>query len=161
MVSMHTGTLATAVVARLERCPGSAPGAGPARLRWANAGHPPPLLLRADGTVTLLTGAVPDLMLGVDAGADRAEAAVELATGDTVVLYTDGLVERRDWSLDDGLALLCTSVAELAGRPLDELCDQVLERMLRGRPQDDVAIAAVTLERRACAQRDCSDGRVR
>jgi PAS domain S-box-containing protein len=143
MVSMHAGTLATAVVARLECCPGRAG----TRLRWANAGHPPPLLLRADGTVTLLTGAGPDLMLGVDADAARAEPAVELAAGDTVVLYTDGLVERRGRSLDDGLALLVAHVAELSGRPLEQLCDELLLRMLQGRPHDDVAVAAVTLER--------------
>jgi serine phosphatase RsbU (regulator of sigma subunit) len=148
MASMHTGTLATAVVARLERCPGGRPAARPgcARLRWANAGHPPPLLLRADGTVVQLDGAGPDLMLGVDARAERAEATVELAPGDTVVLYTDGLVERRGRSLDEGMALLRTVVAELSGRPLEQLCDEVLERMLRGRLQDDVAVAAVTLE---------------
>ena len=46
MASMHTGTLATAVVARLERC---RERGRRSRLRWANAGHPPPLLLRADG----------------------------------------------------------------------------------------------------------------
>jgi serine phosphatase RsbU (regulator of sigma subunit) len=163
MVSMHSGTLATAVVARLESCSGSgpAPGAGRARLRWANAGHPPPLLLRADGTVGLLTGAGPDLMLGVDADAGRAEAAVDLAAGDTVVLYTDGLVERRGRSLDEGLALLCDTVAALAARPLEQLCDELLERMLQGRPQDDVAVAAITLDHEDAAQCDFEDGRVR
>jgi serine phosphatase RsbU (regulator of sigma subunit) len=85
-------------------------------------------------------------MLGVDARAERAEATVELAPGDTVVLYTDGLVERRGRSLDDGLALLRATVAELSDRPLEQLCDELLERMLQGRPQDDVAVAAVTLE---------------
>jgi PAS domain S-box-containing protein len=145
MRSMHTGTLATAVVARLEGCGGGRPGPAGARLRWANAGHPPPALVRADGTVALLTGAGPDLMLGVDAEAGRAEAAVALRPGDTVVLYTDGLVERRGRSLDDGLAALQRCLSRLAGRPLDRLCDELLERMLQGTPQDDVAVAAVTL----------------
>ena len=144
MVSMHTGTLATAVVARLEGADART-GAGHARLRWANAGHPSPVLLRADGTVTPLPGAGPDLMLGVDADAVRAEATVELGPGDTVVLYTDGLIERRGRSLDEGLDLLCQCLAELHGRPLEQLCDDVLERMVRGTPQDDVAVAAVTL----------------
>jgi serine phosphatase RsbU (regulator of sigma subunit) len=130
-------------------------------LRWANAGHPPPLLLRADRTVTLLGGAGPDLMLGVDPGAERAEASVELAPGDTVVLYTDGLVERRGRSLDDGSALLCAAVAELSGRPPEQLCDEVLERMLRGRPQDDVAVAVVTWRPDPDADRDQPDERVR
>jgi serine phosphatase RsbU (regulator of sigma subunit) len=101
--------------------------------------------VRADGTVVLLTGAGPDLMLGVDAEAGRAEAAVALRPGDTVVLYTDGLVERRGRSLDDGLAALQRCLSRLAGRPLDRLCDELLEQMLQGTPQDDVAVAAVTL----------------
>jgi PAS domain S-box-containing protein len=147
MASMHTGTLGTAVVARLEGWAGGpVPADGRPRLRWANAGHPPPVLLRADGTVRLLTGAGPDLMLGVDAAARRAEATVALAAGDTVVLYTDGLVEQRGRSLDDGTGMLCRHLAELSDRPLDQLCDELLERMLRGTPQDDVAVAAVTLE---------------
>jgi serine phosphatase RsbU (regulator of sigma subunit) len=83
----------------------------------------------------------------VDAGARRAETTVELAPGDTVVLYTDGLVERRGRSLDEGLDLLRDCLAEHAGHPLEQLCDEVLDRMLRGTPQDDVAIAAVTLDR--------------
>ena len=65
MTSMHAGTLATAVVARLERRPARPRGRpGRARLRWANAGHPPPLLLRADGTV----GAARRRRAGPDAG---------------------------------------------------------------------------------------------
>jgi serine phosphatase RsbU (regulator of sigma subunit) len=139
MASMHTGILATAVVARLEDANGRS------RLRWANAGHPPPALLRRDGTVVLLTGAGPDLMLGVDARARRAEVTAELAAGDTVVLYTDGLVEQRGRSLDEGLSELRACLGELAGRRLDQLCDDLLRRMLPGTPADDVAVAAVTL----------------
>ena len=140
MFGLHMPASATAIVAKLRTL------ADGYTIRFANAGHPPPLLLRADGTVTLLTGAGPDLMLGVDADAERAEASVELAAGDTVVLYTDGLIERRGRSLDDGLDLLRSHVAELAGRPLEQLCSELLERLLQGRPHDDVAIAAVTLE---------------
>jgi serine phosphatase RsbU (regulator of sigma subunit) len=141
MASMHTGILATAVVARLE----GVAGVGRYRLRWANAGHPPPALLRRDGTVVLLTGAGPDLMLGVDPHARRAEVTAELAAGDTVVLYTDGLVEQRGRSLDEGLSELRACLGELAGRRLDQLCDDLLRRMLPGTPADDVAVAAVTL----------------
>src|SRR4051794_20550987 len=100
IASMHTGTLATAAVARLEgtgRCPGA-----PARLRWTNAGHPPPALLGPDGSVILLSGEGYDLMLGVDPDVLRTEHVVALEPGATIVLYTDGLVERRGSTLDQG-----------------------------------------------------------
>jgi serine phosphatase RsbU (regulator of sigma subunit) len=145
IAAMHTGTLATAAVARLEGCCGGPPSAGGALLRWANAGHPPPLLLRADGTVELVTGAGPDLMLGVDAAAARTESVTRLRPGDTVLLYTDGLVERRGSSLDEGLTALAGRLSRLAGRPLARLCDELLDLTLCGTPQDDVALAAVTL----------------
>jgi serine phosphatase RsbU (regulator of sigma subunit) len=139
IASMHIGTLATAVVARLE-------GAGcPGQLRWVNAGHPPPALIGADGAVTLLTGDEYDLMLGVDPEVQRAENVVPLAAGDTVLLYTDGLIERRGSSLDEGFDRLREQLGELAGLPLDELADQLLERMIHGTPQDDVALVAVAV----------------
>jgi serine phosphatase RsbU (regulator of sigma subunit) len=103
------------------------------------------VLLRADGTVELVTGAGPDLMLGVDAAAARTESVTPLGPGDTVLLYTDGLVERRGSSFDDGLAALAGRLARLAGRPLAQLCDELLDLTLCGTPQDDVAVAAVTL----------------
>jgi serine phosphatase RsbU (regulator of sigma subunit) len=147
MAAMHDGTLATAAVGRLEGLPGPiARGAGAVvRLRWANAGHPPPALLRADGTVVLLTGAEPDLMLGVDAATERAEHTVDLPAGSTVLFYTDGLVERRDSTLDAGLDRLQRHLTGLAGRPLASLCDELLARMLRGASQDDVALVALTV----------------
>jgi serine phosphatase RsbU (regulator of sigma subunit) len=138
---MHAGTLATAVVARLERLGGD----GGARLRWASAGHPPPFVVSPEGRVRVLGTLVGDLLLGVDPAAERAESVVDLPPGSTVLLYTDGLVERRDSALDDGLARLCRRLAELAGRPLDELCDALLDAMLPGTPEDDVALLAVTV----------------
>ncbi len=140
IVQMHDDTLATAVVARLER-----DGSGGRRLRWANAGHPAPVLLAEDGTATVLGGEIGDLMLGVDPTAVRPESVVPMAPGATVLLYTDGLVERRGGTLDDGVAALTAHLEELAGSPLEELCDGLLRRMLRGIPQDDVALAAVRL----------------
>jgi PAS domain S-box-containing protein len=138
---MHDDTLATAAVARFE-CDGT----GGRRLRCANAGHPPPMLVTADGTVSVLGGEMGDLMLGVDPTALRAETVVPVPPGATVLLYTDGLVERRDSTLDEGMAALAGHLGELTGVPLDELCDGLLRRMLRGIPQDDVALVAVRLE---------------
>jgi serine phosphatase RsbU (regulator of sigma subunit) len=72
---------------------------------------------------------------------------VTLDRGTTVLLYTDGLIERRDADLDRGLVRLRDSLIELAGLPLEELLDEVLERLVDGRPEDDVALVAVRLHR--------------
>jgi serine phosphatase RsbU (regulator of sigma subunit) len=141
VTAMHTGTLATAVVARLE----GLDGPGCVRLRWANAGHPAPFVVSAEGRVRALGGPIGDLLLGIDPTAERAESVVDLPPGATVLLYTDGLVERRDSTLDAGLARLGRGLAELAGSPPAQLCDALLARMLPGTPQDDVALLAVTV----------------
>ena len=62
-----------------------------------------------------------------------------------MLLHTDGLVERRDGTLDEGMTRLAGHLRDLAARPLDELCDALLERMLLGAPQDDVALVAVRI----------------
>jgi hypothetical protein len=62
-------------------------------------------------------------------------------------MYTDGLVESRDRSVADGMELLRRSVAELAGAGLDELVDGVLERLVPGHHEDDVALVAIRLHR--------------
>jgi hypothetical protein len=80
-----------------------------------------------------------DLLLGVDAEARRRESVVTPHRGATVLLYTDGL--------DAGMVRLRDTVIELADRPLDELLDELLERLAHGRPEDDVALVAVRLHR--------------
>ncbi|SET70126.1 SpoIIE family protein phosphatase [Geodermatophilus poikilotrophus] len=135
MDAMHTGTLATAAIARLEH--------GGTLLRWASAGHPPPLVADPDGTVTVLADGLGDLLLGVDATAVRRESTVPLRPGAVVLLYTDGLVERRDCDVDTGVARLRRHLAALTGLPLEELADALLARMLPATPQDDVALVAI------------------
>jgi serine phosphatase RsbU (regulator of sigma subunit) len=142
IADMHTDTLATAAIARIEHTDARD---GSRRLRWANAGHPPPLLLAPDGHTSVLGGPIGDLMLGVDCAASRAESVRELAPGCTVLLYTDGLVERYGSTLDVGTARLCELLTALADQPLGALCDALLDDMLRGSRQDDVAIVAVRL----------------
>ncbi|MFQ1001374.1 SpoIIE family protein phosphatase [Modestobacter sp. SSW1-42] len=137
--ALQITTLATAVLARVEQ-PTGLP-TGERALRWSNAGHPPPLLLRSGGTAELLERPR-DLLLGVVPEAPRTEHAVPLRPGDTVVLYTDGLVERRDATLDDGLDRLVTAGGALAGRPVEELCDALLDRMAPDHA-DDVALIAL------------------
>ena len=126
------GVTATAVLARLSP---------DGLLRWANAGHPPPMLLTR-AAVDELGGPESDLLLGVDARAARVEHAVQLAVGDTLVLFTDGLVERRGQHLQEGLDLLRAHLAEWGGLPLGELCDELLRRMRPG-ADDDIALLAL------------------
>jgi serine phosphatase RsbU (regulator of sigma subunit) len=144
IADMHTDTLAPAAIARIEKT--SSP-AGTRRLRWANAGHPPPILLGPEGATTVLGGPVGDLMLGVDCAAARSEWVRQLAPGSTVLLYTDGLVERHGSTLDIGTARVCALLREFGDRPLGELCDALLDGMLQGSRQDDVAIVALRLPR--------------
>jgi GAF domain-containing protein len=135
-------TMATALVARLEQDDPELL-AGETRVRWSTAGHPPPLLLAADGAATLLDGDPPDLLLGVDAGAPRTDRVATVEAGGTLLLYTDGLVERRDRDLDAGMEELREVLEELSSLPLQELCDRLLERMFLPDTEDDVALLAV------------------
>jgi anti-sigma regulatory factor (Ser/Thr protein kinase) len=117
---------------------------------YASAGHPPPLVVAPQGPHFLEGGrAVP---LGTADPASFREAQVTVPPGSTLLLYTDGLIERRDTPLDDRLAQLA-AVAEVAGTggvaegELAELCDEVLAGVLAGtEPPDDVAVLAVRPE---------------
>ncbi|MFD2092494.1 SpoIIE family protein phosphatase [Blastococcus deserti] len=138
---LAVGTLATAVLARVER---ASDGEHPGRLlRWSNAGHPAPVLIQRDGAVTLLER-TPNRLLGVDPGSPRDEHACLLPPGSTVVLYTDGLMERRGASLDEGTTWLCQELATLHDLPLEELCDRLLQ-VLPDALDDDVALLALRI----------------
>jgi PAS domain S-box-containing protein len=146
MTTLQMRTLATAAIARFEQSDDER-GRGVTRMRWANAGHLPPLVINGDGSVAELASWTGDLLLGVDAETHRHESVVTLDRGATVLLYTDGLIERRDADLDAGLVRLREALIELAERPLGALLDEVLERLVHGRPEDDVAVVAVRLHR--------------
>ena len=132
--------LATCLLAQLHQDAADL-GAGRRVLVWSSAGHPPPLLLRPGGRAELLR-TEPDLLLGLEPETGRADHELALEDGTTVLLYTDGLVERRRTSLDEGLAWLAGAGARLAGLPLDELCDALLAELPDG-VDDDVALVAV------------------
>jgi serine phosphatase RsbU (regulator of sigma subunit) len=102
-------------------------------------------VITADGRVTALADVSTDLLLGIDPDTERRESQVTIDRGGTLLLYTDGLVERRGQSLDVGLSRLQALLEELAGLPLDTLCDEVLRRLLPARSEDDVALVAVRL----------------
>jgi chemotaxis family two-component system sensor kinase Cph1 len=137
-------TMASVLVARLEQTDEER-AAGVTRVRWSNAGHLPPLIAGPDGTISVLDGARPDLLLGVDPSAARQDHVLTVPRGSTVLLYTDGLVERRDRLFDDGIAQLRTAFAALWREPVDRLADQLLDRLVAGGAEDDVALVAVRL----------------
>jgi PAS domain S-box-containing protein len=136
--------MATALVGRLEESEEDL-RAGRTWFRWASAGHPAPVLIDAEGNVELLDATPVDLMLGVAPRAARHDRVARLGRPSTVLLYTDGLVERRDRDVDTGTAELMAVLREHAALPLEELCDVVLERLFLPDAEDDVAILAVRL----------------
>jgi serine phosphatase RsbU (regulator of sigma subunit) len=135
--ALQPDTLATLVLVRVESA-----GAGGRLLRWTNAGHPPPVLLHPDGRTELLQDR-PELLLGVDPSTTRTDHEHALPVGSTLLLYTDGLIERRGQDLDDGIARLRDTLTELADLPLDALLDQLLDRLVPGRREDDCAVIAL------------------
>jgi serine phosphatase RsbU (regulator of sigma subunit)/anti-sigma regulatory factor (Ser/Thr protein kinase)/chorismate mutase len=110
-------------------------------LRLVSAGHPPPLVIERDGRAHYLT-----VTGGVALGASRAsryrEQVCPLPSGSTILLYTDGVVEVRGESLDDGLERL-RRIGERPHPDVEELCDTIVREMVAdGRPADDVALLA-------------------
>ena len=110
-------------------------------LRFTNAGHPPPLVFKPDGSAEFLEGARA-MPLGVLADPGYESCTVPLEPGSTVLLYTDGLVERRGESIDTGLERLRAAVAEAPREP-EALCDRLLEVLVDSALADDVALLAV------------------
>ncbi|ARQ67446.1 SpoIIE family protein phosphatase [Streptomyces marincola] len=131
--------MATLILARLTADPG-----GHWRLRWASAGHPPPLLVDHEGATRYLDEGN-GLLLGSDHSLPRLDARIDLPPGSTLVFYTDGLIETRRQSLDVGLERLRRHAASLARRPLDPFADQLLERTRPADNDDDVALLAIRL----------------
>ncbi len=142
----------TAIVARLDRRGGTeadsagADSAGGAAagytLTWSNAGHPPPIIIRADGEVTECAENV-DMMLGVVPDVARHDHRRVLAPGDTMLLYTDGLIERRDSRYHERLAALKVALKTLAGSATATLPAALVRRMVTGGQPDDVAVLAI------------------
>lgn len=139
----HTvdGALATTTVqAVIDR--------GEHTVTYSRAGHPPPLLAHADGSVEVLD-MVTDPPLGAcDDTFARSEAAVGYAPGGTLVLYTDGLVERRGEDIDVGLRRLAGSVERHHLLDPAPLADAVLADLLPALqygPDDDTALVVIRL----------------
>ena len=119
------------------------------RVRFTNAGHPPPLLVGPDGSAQYLED-TPSPPMGVVETPRYRERTIELDPGSTLLLYTDGLVERPTQALDTGLQRLReAAVAAGTGADVEGLCASVLGQIRADGEQDDdvTMIALHALER--------------
>jgi serine phosphatase RsbU (regulator of sigma subunit) len=116
---------------------------GTRQLRYSCAGHPPPLHIRACGAATYLEdGRSSPLASGV---CEAESALTYLAEGDGVLLYTDGLIERRSRSLDEGLALLKEHALLFCHDHASGGLDRLVEAMTADSPaEDDICILWLT-----------------
>lgn len=128
------GTTATAVVGHLDPVTGE--------FTWGQAGHPPPILVRAGVAGQL--AAPPGMLLGVTEGAYDL-ARVRLRESDILVLFTDGLIERRGADIDEGLALALHQAAALRPGHVEEGLDRLLDAIGGPNPEDDACVLAVTI----------------
>ncbi|WP_329126724.1 SpoIIE family protein phosphatase [Streptomyces sp. NBC_01465] len=129
----------TAIHAQLRRQPD-----GRWHLTWSNAGHPPPLLLPAQGAPAFLTGSGEDPPLCVVPDVVRTSHTRVLEPGDTVLLYTDGLIETATAPLDDGQRRLLRAAARHRSEELPELLRSL--QCLSDRRDDSAMIALRTGE---------------
>ena len=114
------------------------PGTG--ELVYSCAGHPPPILVLADHTTSLLDEAR-STPLAVKFAESRPETVVTMPPRATLLLYTDGLVERRRESIDDGIARATGVVGDNRATGLDELADVIMARLTPANGyEDDVAL---------------------
>ncbi len=132
---------ATVFLARLEP---AADASGHRWLEWCNAGHPPPLLVDGLTGVVEILGHEPDLMIGVQPETSRTVHHRLLTPGSLVLLYTDGLVERRGEDLDDGISRLALALGQNRDSSLEGVADDVLA-LSSGPREDDAAVLALRL----------------
>jgi serine phosphatase RsbU (regulator of sigma subunit)/anti-sigma regulatory factor (Ser/Thr protein kinase) len=113
-------------------------------MRLANAGHPPPLVRTPHGSVRRLDDGR-SLPIGSGAGAMFAEATIDVEPDSSLIFYTDGLVERREESIDTGIDRLAALIG--GGRSsAHHLVDGIIEELADGAQPDDRAILAVRLQ---------------
>jgi anti-sigma regulatory factor (Ser/Thr protein kinase) len=108
-----------------------------ATLTYANAGHPPPAVIEPDGTVTFLRER---LGMPLRVGESFDERVVPFPAGTALVLYTDGLVERRGRPLPDGIEALAGTLSALVAADPSAACDRLIADLTAGTHDDDVAL---------------------
>ncbi|MFC8920309.1 SpoIIE family protein phosphatase [Streptomyces sp. NPDC047821] len=113
------------------------------RCTFANAGHLPPVLVEP-GEAALLLDVPPGMPLGVG-GEPFEEVEVDLPEGALLALYTDGLVESRDHPLDEGMQAFRSALTD-AGRPLEDVCDHVLNTLDTRHGEDDIALLMARIQ---------------
>jgi serine phosphatase RsbU (regulator of sigma subunit)/anti-sigma regulatory factor (Ser/Thr protein kinase) len=111
-------------------------------LELVNAGHPPPLIIAPNGEASYLP-LQGTMALGASTMAKYHSETFPLVSGSTVVLYTDGLVERRGASIDDGLEQLRVLVEH--ADDVDRLVSAILAGLVRDDQPDDIAVIAMRL----------------
>jgi serine phosphatase RsbU (regulator of sigma subunit) len=142
MVGLELESSATLFLARLE--PADEDALGHRRIEWCNAGHPPPLLVDGGAGVVEILDPEPDLMIGVLPDTERTVHRRTLAPGSLLLLYTDGLVERRGEDLQHGIGRLAQALAENQDAHLGGVADGVLA-LAAGPLEDDAAVLALRL----------------
>jgi serine phosphatase RsbU (regulator of sigma subunit) len=116
------------------------------RLTYSSAGHLPPALQRPDGEVVFLDEATDPPLGARPVHLPRPQAETVFAEGATLVLYTDGLVERRHEDIDTGLARLADSLARHLGADPETLADALLADLIpAGGASDDIALVILRL----------------
>jgi serine phosphatase RsbU (regulator of sigma subunit)/DNA-binding response OmpR family regulator/anti-sigma regulatory factor (Ser/Thr protein kinase) len=132
------GEIATVAYLVLDRATGS--------VVYSTAGHPPPIVVRPDGTTHWLDGA-PGPLLGAFAHFPATKASEHLEPDECLMLYTDGLVERREEGLDASLERLATTVGGLARASLPAFMRTVVDSLASPEGQrDDIAVLLARLE---------------
>ena len=115
-------------------------------LTYSSAGHPPPALLDPDGTVTFLDRATDPPLGARPEHVARPQASTSFAEGATLVLYTDGLIERRHEDIDVGLARLTDSLVRYGQSDPEALADALLADLLPPTgTTDDTALVVLRL----------------
>lgn len=112
------------------------------RLDYSLAGHPPPLVVDPGGTARWLAGALTPPVCSLTVG-ERPTARTELRPGSLLILYSDGLVERRDEPIDDGLERLAATASALAGTDPTQAAHILLGEMRAADADDDVVVVCV------------------
>jgi len=110
-------------------------------LRWAQAGHLPPVLV--SGGRARLLGRPSGVLLGTVPGAEYGLAHEELAAGDVLFCYTDGLIERRDRDLGEGLAWLLDAAGGCQPETAEQAITALLDRLEPLATDDDVCLVAI------------------
>lgn len=113
---------------------------------YSSAGHPPPVLLHRDGSHDLLDLATDPPLGARPEHVPRPQAGIPYVRGDTLVLYSDGLIERRGEDIDTGLRRLVEALADCSALEPQTLADTLLERLrLTAGSRDDIVLVVTRL----------------